>query len=422
MSYNYYYKVTVFLNDHYGGFIMLLPVEAQIKPFIFLVIAVSIISLVIIYSKTNINLGNKREIVAFRGMLISFMVFSFIDFRQLWGESFFVRFPSFFTGMVIAIGFTAMSFSCYFWFRHVFASLHIRSSAPKIGIIPIWKILIHIPLAICLILLFTPAHVIVYNTSDPATVFQPGALLLLLLDYVYLILATCISVYFRRRAQTKIEKRKYTSQTIFILLFTISGSLIGFLINFPAIELCFIPIVLKLFVNLQDSQIYTDVLTKLYNRRRMSDFLSQEIATCSPKNPLTIIMIDMDYFKSINDILGHDEGDKALVSFSNAIMRSVRSRNAIAARWGGDEFVVAGKDKSLPLEFKDSLKTEVDNIKKLSYTPPFSIGIYVCTSPDTTVEYALNKADEALYQDKELQHQTSADFVNNLKVLKQNLA
>lgn len=401
---------------------MLLSFEAQVKPFMFLVILVSIISLGIILSKTNIKLGNKTEIVAFRGMLISFMVFSIIDLRQLWCEDFFLRFPPLFTGTVIAIGFASMSFSCYYWFRHVFASLHIRSSAPKIGNIPVWKIIIHIPLIICLLLLFTPLHTFIYNTSDLSTIFQPGAILLLLLDYVYLITATCISIYCKRRAKNKIEKRKYNSQTIFIVCFTVSGSLIGFLINFPAIELCFIPIVLKLFVDLQDSQIYTDVLTKLYNRRRMSDFLSQEIATCSPENPLTIIMIDMDYFKSINDILGHDEGDKALVSFSNAIMRSVRSRNAIAARWGGDEFVVAGKDKSLPLEFKDSLKTEVDNIKKLSYTPPFSIGIYVCTSPDTTVEYALNKADEALYQDKELQHQTSAVFVNNLKVLKQNMA
>ncbi len=398
---------------------MMLPIEAQIKPFTFLVIIVSIISLVIIYSKTDINLGNRKEILAFRGMLISFMVFSLIDLRQLWGESFFTDFPSFFSGLIIAIGFASMSFSCYFWFMHVFASLHIRSSAPRIGDIPVWKIVIHIPLAICLVLLFTPAHTIAYNTSDLATVFQPGAMILLLLDYVYLILATCISIYCKRRAKNKIEKRKYNSQAIFILCFTVSGSLIGFLINFPAIELCFIPIVLKLFVDLQDSQIYTDVLTKLYNRRRMNDFLSQEIASCSPENPLTIIMIDLDYFKNINDILGHDEGDKALVSFSNTILHSTRSRNAIAARWGGDEFVVAGKDKTLPIEFRNNLQHEVDNIKGLSYVPSFSLGLYSCTSSDITVEQALNKADEALYQDKEIRHQSADAFISGLKSIKE---
>jgi CDP-diglyceride synthetase len=90
------------------------PIEAQIKPFIFLVIFISIISLMIIYSKTNTNIGNRNEIRAFKGMLISFMVFSFIDLRQLWGESFFTTFPYLFTCAVIAIGFLSMTFSCFF--------------------------------------------------------------------------------------------------------------------------------------------------------------------------------------------------------------------------------------------------------------------------------------------------------------------
>ena len=51
--------------------------------------------------------------------------------------------------------------------------------------------------------------------------------------------------------------------------------LIGFLLNLPAIELCVIPIVIKLFVELQDSQIYTDALTKLNNRRRITEYINK---------------------------------------------------------------------------------------------------------------------------------------------------
>ena len=396
------------------------PIETQIRPFIFLVISVSIISLMIIYSKANANIGNKKEIEAFKGMLISFMVFSFIDLRQLWGEDFFTKFPYLFCCAVIAIGFTSMSFSCYFWFMHVFSNLHLTAKSRKIGSIPIWKILIHIPLALCIILLFTPLHVFFYEPKDPM-LFRPGAALLLLLDYIYLTLATVISIYCKKRAKNKIDKRKYNSQTIFIICFTISGMLIGLMINLPAIELCFIPIVLKLFVELQDSQIYTDVLTKLYNRRRMTDFISEELASCNKENPFTIIMIDLDFFKSINDILGHDEGDKALVSFSNAIQRAIKSKNAIAARWGGDEFLVAGKDLSLSETFKDDLRKEIEGIKDLNYTPSFSIGMFVCTSPGTTFEEAMVQADADLYKDKELQHQNIDAFIAGLHSIKEQL-
>ncbi len=394
------------------------PIETQIKPFIFLVIFISIVSLMIIYSKANANIGNKKEISAFKGMLISFMVFSFIDLRQLWGESFFTKFPYLFCCAIIAIGFTSMSFSCYFWFMHVFASLHINTKSFKIGSVPLWKIIIHIPLALCIVLMFTPLHVFFYDPRDPM-LFKPGAALLLFLDYIYLILATAISIYCKKRAKNKIEKRKYNSQTIFIICFTISGMLIGLMINLPAIELCFIPIVLKLFVELQDSQIYTDVLTKLYNRRRMTDFIIDELASCNKENPFTIIMIDLDFFKSINDILGHDEGDKALVSFSNAILNAIHNKNAIAARWGGDEFIVAGKEKDLSMNFKNELKetVEAESYKALNYTPSFSIGAYVCTTP-LTFEEALVKADAILYKDKEIQHQNIDSFTEKLNSFK----
>ncbi len=397
---------------------MSIPLEVQIKPFFLLVILVSIISLIIVYSKVNVNIGNRREIIAFKGMIISFMVFSIIDLRQLFGDSFFTSFPYLFKCAVIAIGFASMSFSCYFWFMHVFASITISPDYKKIGPIPLWEILGHTPIVICLLLLFTPLHYFVYDPVDAETLFKPGATLLLLLDYVYLILATGISIYCKRRSKTRIEKKKYSSQIIFILCFTASGLMIGFMLNLPAIELCFIPIVLKLFVELQDSQIYTDVLTKLYNRRRMTEFITEEISTCSQDDPLSIIMIDLDYFKNINDILGHDEGDNTLVYFSNAIQDSIKSRNALAARWGGDEFLVAGKDKELAREFRNKLQTEVDKITNLRYTPAFSVGIYDCTSPDMTIEQALIQADSSLYKDKEIHHQNADVYISELNSLK----
>ena len=61
-----------------------IPIEAQIKPFIFLILLICFLSLNIIYAKTNENLGNKREINAFKGMLVSFMIYVIEDSRLLY--------------------------------------------------------------------------------------------------------------------------------------------------------------------------------------------------------------------------------------------------------------------------------------------------------------------------------------------------
>ncbi len=396
-----------------------IPIEAQIKPFVFLILLVCFWSLNILYRKVNENIGNKREVRAFRGMLVSFMVYCLVDIRIIIGDSFYTMLPMPIINFIVSTGFAAMSFSCFFWFLHVYAALQTPFKKKlKIKSLNIWSILINIPLLIDLIILYTPLHYFVYEIKDGLPLFKPSMPIILLMDYIYIIAATAISIYNRRRAKTKHEKKKYGSQVIFILFFTVSGYLIAFLINLPAIELCVIPVVLKLFVELQDSQIYTDALTKLYNRRRMTEFINEEISTCDEENPLTIIMVDLDYFKSINDVLGHDEGDKALVAFSKALRRVLMSRNAVAARWGGDEFVVAGKDKELPEKFRELLSFELENNTNLSYVPLFSSGMYICTSQDMTCEQVLAIADSVLYKDKEERHRNGNNFIKKLNEIR----
>ncbi len=384
--------------------------DMQIKPFILLILVTSFVSLTILFNKTNESIGNKREVFAFRGMLLSFMAYTLVDLRLLIGDRFYTGFPILFVYAVMAIGFCSMSFSSYFWFMYVLAGSHIKAK-------PLRSIIYHIPLFICLILFMTPLNHYVYEVGETA-MFKPLMQLVLLLDYIYLISATVLSCRNVKRARNKLEKRKYRTQIIFIVFYTLSGVLIGFLLNLPAIEICVNPIVLKLFVDLQDSQIYTDALTKLNNRRRMNELITEEIASCNNENPLTIIMLDMDYFKSINDILGHDEGDRALVSFAHCLHKVTRSKNAFAGRWGGDEFVVAGKEKDLDKDFRETLSSALENNKDLSYVLPFSLGVVKCTSPAMTCEEAMTTADEALYKDKEIQHSSGEDFIKKLNKLK----
>lgn len=189
----------------------------------------------------------------------------------------------------------------------------------------------------------------------------------------------------------------------------------GYFSDIPTIELCMMPVVIKLFIDLQDARIYTDALTKLENRRRINEYLEEEIGTCDEEHPLTVIMLDIDFFKSINDTLGHEEGDAVLVAFSKALRNLTASKYAMAARWGGDEFLVVGKEKGLAEGFRDKLIRELEGNPKLAFLPLFSIGTYICTASDITVKKVISEADTRLYQDKEIQHKKSEEFYYTLK-------
>ncbi len=387
----------------------------QEKPFILFIIIICLMTLSIIASKTNENIGSRQEVRAFKGMLYSFMAYALVDLRLLF-DHFYTSFPRLFVLFVMAVGFSSMSFACYCWFMYVSSSVR-----PLVKSTKLWNILTAIPLLFVICMLFTPLHIFVYDFDTEPT-FKPMLSMIIFMDYVYLIVASGISIYKRNTAKSRFEKKQYSGQLIFILFFTLCGAVVVVLLNLPVTELLYIPVVLKLFVDLQESRIYTDALTKLNNRRRITEYITDELATCNKANPLTIIMLDLDFFKSINDILGHDDGDKALISFSNALRNVLAPKYAIAARWGGDEFVVAGKEKNLEINLREKIVEELKKDPYSEFLPLFSIGVYKCTSPNITYEQALVNADTELYKDKSVQHRKSDAFFMQLNMIKQDRA
>ena len=384
--------------------------EEKLRLYYFLIIFIAFTVLLIIYSKTNENIGNNREVRAFKGMLISFMIYTSVDIRLLF-DGFYVALPRVIVLFIMGTGFLAMTASCYFWLTYVLSGTHSKLKNTMI-------LIAQIPMAIVAMLVYSPLYTLVYEVEDVPT-FKPALLLLIVLDYLYLIVATVISIRKFFQEKNKLERGRYRAQIFYILLYTMSGWIMGFFLNIPTIELCMMPVVLKLFIDLQDSRIYTDALTKLDNRRRINDYIEKEIGTCTAEKPLTLIMIDIDFFKSINDILGHDEGDEVLVAFSKALTNLTASKYARAARWGGDEFIVAGKEPELQQGFKERLIEELKNNRELKFQPMFSVGCYTCLSSEITVKRALAVADSELYKDKEMQHRKAASFQNVLKELKQ---
>ncbi|TLP35753.1 diguanylate cyclase [Arcobacter arenosus] len=146
----------------------------------------------------------------------------------------------------------------------------------------------------------------------------------------------------------------------------------------------------------------TDKLTSIYNRRYLDNILLEKIEKFNKKEQkkLSIIFIDIDDFKKINDNFGHVKGDKVLVEFSEIIKYNIRTED-IFGRWGGEEFIIISESSlETTVEIANKLKNVIEEhtfCKDLELTSSF--GITTCKYNDT-LSTIIQKADYALYQAK----------------------
>jgi diguanylate cyclase (GGDEF)-like protein len=144
-----------------------------------------------------------------------------------------------------------------------------------------------------------------------------------------------------------------------------------------------------------------DQLTGLYNRRSGEQRLAEEISRAVRHDrPLTILLIDLDGLKQINDRLGHAAGDLVLRGFSDRLRKAIRGSD-LAVRLGGDEFMVLlpecrADEVRHVLNRLDGLEVEYDSTR---IPCRFSRG-WTDYKPGETAEELLRRGDEALYADK----------------------
>ncbi len=151
----------------------------------------------------------------------------------------------------------------------------------------------------------------------------------------------------------------------------------------------------------------TDALTGLYNYRFFAKQLDVEIArTMRTGQPCSLMMIDLDDFKLVNDTLGHDEGNKFLVLVSQTIEERLRPTD-IMCRYGGDEFTIIMPATTLfeAMRIAQRLGESVSNIPP-RLDKPFSVSMGLAQyDPDTSAGQGMssfiNMADRALYKAKE---------------------
>jgi len=160
-------------------------------------------------------------------------------------------------------------------------------------------------------------------------------------------------------------------------------------------------------VKLQE-QAHKDPLTNLYNRRHFNE-IEGSLFSMSRRgnNPLSVLIIDIDNFKAINDNFGHHIGDIVIKSLSNIFINTIR-KSDIAIRYGGEEFLLLLTNTNIDNAkiIAEKLRNHVENttikskgLSELKFT--ISLGLSCVRKDDKDIETAIEIADKALYVAKE---------------------
>ena len=174
------------------------------------------------------------------------------------------------------------------------------------------------------------------------------------------------------------------------------------------VEPCAIAIENAILFQRTEQLTITDDLTKLFNSRYLNLYISREIKRCKRHGiPLSVIFLDLDGFKSVNDAYGHLAGSRTLTEVGGILVEAVRESD-ILARYGGDEFVVVLPETppSGALVIAERIRKAIEShsfLKDQGLEARISASFGIASYPDhaLTPEGLIQKADQAMYRVKE---------------------
>ncbi len=366
----------------------------------FIVTLVCAIACFIILWQMSSDMGSEQEVRAFRSYIYGYIIFSLSNSVWVWINYGYLDIPGWPWSMANLI---AICVSSYYWFKYVELRLN-----PAVVASPYFRVASLLPLAVAVLLVVTtPFTRLVFYYEGNEYLHGPLYPTMAVLATLYLIFASVHMLMKLSSVHAPSQRRQYYMLMLF-LVFPVAAGVVDIMVpNLPVLELALLLGTILVYTSMQQSQIYSDVLTGLNNRRLADDYLLESIEGCSEENPVYFFIGDADQFKAINDVYGHAEGDRALRHIATGLKRATGRLSCHMARWGGDEFVVIidGKHLSSPEELIDSINRALEDecaTESLPYSLHLSFGYAKCTSPDTTPAVLLEQADELMYLQKGL--------------------
>ncbi len=269
------------------------------------------------------------------------------------------------------------------------------------------KLLSALPVTIFNILtLTTPwTHLMFYIDKDYEFHYGPLYILQSVVLYGYIVLTSGKAFFRAQDKQDYANRSKHLSIASFCIFPLVCGIWQMQSGGTPVLSMGITLALLQVYINLQNEKISIDPLTQLNNRNQLLRYLSGKMKSASNGKQLYLLMMDMDYFKKINDQYGHIEGDKALVRVATALKKVCSRYRSFVCRYGGDEFIIIcetskeEKIKSLCTELNEQLAQE-NEAAGAPYFLHLSIGYAVYTDEMKTIPDFIHEADKMLYEVK----------------------
>ena len=220
------------------------------------------------------------------------------------------------------LNFLISTYITYSWMRYVMVVEHIKNrNSPLVRRILIMPIFLSV--VALFITYFVNPEALIDENLKPTRLFD---IFFVSMPYCLLVIVIVYALYKALHESDPIEKKKHLSVGLFPLMVVVGG-LLQILVMPTLPCFCFGCTIFMLifFIKSLDDQVSTDPLTKLNNRGQLTRYISQESNLKFENRQTYVVMMDINFFKKINDTYGHAEGDRALVILAQSLMKSVRS-------------------------------------------------------------------------------------------------
>lgn len=257
-----------------------------------------------------------------------------------------------------------------------------------------------VPLIIATILIFINllGTGIIFDISKE-NVYTRGPMNFIL--YIFVFVYYIESIYTVQKAKNDSILVEFFPIYFFIIPCMIGTMIQGFFFGISTIWLCVAIAFIIVYIEIQISISFIDDLSGLYNRKYMNHYLDK-LQNDKPKHVYGFLM-DINDFKTINDIYGHLKGDQAIIQFGKILQHSI-DKDSVAIRMGGDEFVIFAilKSNEEALALKKHIEQNVRQFNTNSTEPfhlSFSIGIAKYSG---NIETFLSSMDDSMYEAKNM--------------------
>ena len=355
-----------------------------------------------LFIKTTPDLMNKRSYRVFKIFILAFELY--LVFNSLWTLQEFdiINLSKGLFRVVCLFSLLSVLFNavCFYKFSMIYFGYSNKGKYlyEFFGVLPF--------LLMVVLLIISLFNGIVFSVSEDIKIVKGplyNALFICGFFYFAIIIVSSIVETFRKKSP--ISRKNCITILAVVLFLVIWLVLDDYIEGLTIIPVAIFTVIFTLFIAFQQTSMNTDSLTQMYNRRKATNYLSSQLLSVSYDAPIYLYLCDINHFKEINDNYGHIEGDNALIITANVIKEVVGKVFGFAARYGGDEFIIAIKapkdynELEIIKKIDDSVKTKCNLIGK-PYEISISFGCIRCTDSTMPVDVYIKEADDLLYQNK----------------------